>query len=113
MSTVTYCDRCASKSNISTNAVLQQGGKRHDLCRNCYADALHWIKNVAELKPLGSPAALLLTKNDVATRMSVSKRTVDRMIANRQLKPVRVNNGSVRFTEQSILDYISGRIEDE
>jgi excisionase family DNA binding protein len=53
------------------------------------------------------PAARLLTKPQAATWLAVSRATLDRLIASRDIDVVRVGTGrgSVRITERALEDY--------
>lgn len=50
----------------------------------------------------------LLTKSEVAARLSVSERTIDRMVATGQLRATQAGN-RVRFRPQDIEDYLAGK----
>ena len=53
---------------------------------------------------------LLLSVNEVADRLSVSRATVHRMIQVRDLAHVRVGRRSIRVPESAVADYLAARL---
>jgi excisionase family DNA binding protein len=48
----------------------------------------------------------LLRKSEVTERLNLSPRTVDRLIADGELKAIRINSRVTRITAQSVEEYL-------
>jgi excisionase family DNA binding protein len=62
------------------------------------------------LKPVGELPAEFLNKNEVAALLGVSRRTVDNMVARRELPFLRLSRKILRFPRQAVLEGLNRRI---
>jgi excisionase family DNA binding protein len=58
------------------------------------------------IKQIGEPGSEFITKDDVASLLKVSKRTVSELMGKRKLPFFRLNARLIRFKKQDVLDYL-------
>jgi excisionase family DNA binding protein len=106
MATITHCDKCNDIITRNTDYGLITG-RRHkfDLCETCMAAIGEWIKT-GRRSQRGHDSRLL-TIAEVGTRLSLSKRSVQRLMADGQLQRVKMGS-SIRVSEKQLAAFIAG-----